>query len=93
MPPIVDDAGQAISVKTDVSLQFRSEGTCETDAAAENQEHASPETSGAIPEGKPRDAWSCTTDKLKSHSSGQRLGKVCEDPTVDFAFVRDAWWA
>ena len=23
----------------------------------------------------------------------QRLGRVYEDPTVDFVFVRDAWWA
>ena len=29
------------------------EGTCETDAAAEHQEHASPQTSGAVPEGEP----------------------------------------
>ena len=32
--------------------ELRGERTGETDAAAEHQEHASPHTSGAIPEGK-----------------------------------------
>ena len=40
--------GPAISVKTDASCS--SQGTCETDAAAEHQEHA--KTTGAIPEQK-----------------------------------------
>ena len=49
--PIVDDAGQ-LSQPRATRAAIRSEGTCETDVAAEHQEHASPPASGVILERK-----------------------------------------
>ena len=79
----VDDAGQ-LSQSRQMWSAVRSEGTCETDAAAEHQEHASPQTSGAIPKGKPemlgrvqQTSWTANRGRLLR----QRLGRVCEDPT------------
>ena len=73
-----------------------SEGSCETNAATKHQEHTSAQKSGAIPE-RGSQMPGCLRQTSGTINRGrllrQRLGRVCEDPMVDFVFVRDAWWA